>query len=87
MYNLDIEQLVNMSTIPSRMRVASSIGDATASVAENVSESMKSMLPQQLREAKMKSEEQALRTYKTYCATFNIAPSEEHYKTWLASQD
>lgn len=78
-----LEALVAMARVPSQMRVQASVGDATAAVAENVSESVKAMLPQQLREAKMKSEEQSLKTYKTYCSTFSIDPDESHYRTWL----
>lgn len=84
--NDTLRQLVSLSRLPSEMRVQSSIGDATASVAENVSESIKAMLPQQLIESKMKSEEQSLKTYKMYCSTFGIKPDEKHYKVWLEQQ-
>ena len=83
----EINSLLSLSSLPSKMRVQSSIGDATAVIAEQVSNTVKLQAPYQIEAERLKSYEQRsalnsrlLNEFKEECALFGETPDRNGFE-------
>ena len=82
----ELNSIVALASLPGKMRVQSSMGDATAVIAEQVSNTIKLQAPFQIEAERLKANEmrsalnsKLLAEYKEECTAFNETPTRDGY--------
>ena len=82
---IDIKNLLELASLPSQMRVQSSIGDATASIVESVSDQVKQQAPLTMKSANAKADQDMLSLYMAECKAFKEKASRKGYEAFKAT--
>ena len=81
---IDIKNLLDLASLPSQMRIQSSIGDATAGIVEAIAKQVQQQSPLSLKSASAKADKDLLALYEAECTVFGETTDRAGYETFKA---